>query len=83
MLKLDIKEITEDVILTLLNNHSTANLQKLEKYYRGKHDILDREMKDETKPNNKLVSNFPAYIVDTIQGYFISKPTAYSSENEE
>jgi SPP1 family phage portal protein len=40
-------------------------------------------MQDPSKPNNKLVNNFPGYIVDVMQGYFVGKPITYSSTEEE
>lgn len=60
----------------------TDTLIRLKNYYDGKHDILNREM-DANKPNNKLVHNYPSYIVDMFQGYFIGNPVVYTSQNEE
>ena len=58
-----------------------SRLQKLKDYYDGKHDILSRTM-DVGKPNNKLVHNYPSYIVDVFQGYFIGNPVVYSGDEK-
>lgn len=62
--------------------NDVPRLEMLARYYDGKSDILDREM-DENKPNNQTVLNYPGYIVDVIQGYFLGKAVAYSSQDEE
>lgn len=59
-----------------------THYQRLQRYYEGESDILLRRKTDPTKPNNKLVSGYPAYIVDVIQGYFMGVPVTYSSEVE-
>ena len=58
-----------------------SRLQKLKDYYDGKHDILSRTM-DAGKPNNKLVHNYPSYIVDVFQGYFIGNPVTYTGDEK-
>ena len=57
-----------------------ANLEKLYRYYKGEHDILQRTMLDASKPNNKIVNPFCQYISDMITGYFAGVPVAYSSD---
>ncbi|NLY09376.1 MAG: phage portal protein [Tissierellia bacterium] len=51
---------------------------KLQKYYEGKHDILDQQ-KDKNVPNNKIVNPYPKYITDVLTGYFIGQPVLYSA----
>jgi SPP1 family phage portal protein len=77
----DMKRILEH----LIEKHQPARAEKLQDYYIGKHDILDRRMADPTKPNNKIVNNLAAYITDTLTGYFMGKPVSYSADegNEE
>jgi len=58
-----------------------SRLAKLKNYYDGKHDILKKTVEG-NKPNNKLVHNFPSYIVDMYQGYFIGAPVVYTGEPE-
>lgn len=57
-------------------------LQKLYDYYTGNHEILNRTMKDSSKPNNKLIHQLPKYITTVHTGYFIGKPVTYSATDE-
>lgn len=54
--------------------------QKLYNYYVGKHEILNRVLPDPEKPNNKIVTAYPTLIIDTLVGYFASKPISYISK---
>ncbi|WP_027725437.1 phage portal protein [Tuberibacillus calidus] len=56
--------------------------QKLYNYYIGKHDILNRVLPDPSKPNNKVVLDYPGIIIDTVIGYFASKPISYISKSK-
>jgi len=84
-LSLNIKEPTEEIIKKLIEIHKEKikRYQKLQKYYEGDHEILQRMLSDDAKPNNKLVHDFPGYIIDTLQGYFMGKPVRYSSLKDE
>lgn len=80
-----IDDITPELVLSLIKRYETAEvprLKRLQNYYIGKSDIKNRVMNDTTKPNNKVANPYAAYIVDTVQGYFLGKPIAYSSKNE-
>lgn len=71
-------------ITRIIDDHKISNiprLDKLNRYYNGQHDILNRPMIDPAKPNNKIVHPFPAYITNTVNGYFMGKPVTYSSDN--
>ncbi len=74
----DMKKVVE----YLIEKHKpiAAHASYLQAYYEGYHAILNRQMADSTKPNNKLVNNLASYITDTVTGYFMGKPVAYSSE---
>ena len=54
----------------------------LSNYYKGKHDILQRQFNDPSKPNNRAVNNFAKLIVDTGTAYFIGEPVSYSSKEK-
>ena len=54
---------------------------KLKDYYLGKHDILVREDKQDTAPDNRLVNAFPKYITDMHVGYFVGQPILYSAND--
>lgn len=78
-------EVTQELIIKLIDNHKVFDIpkfNKLQDYYEGKSAILDRVM-EEGKPNNKLVANYPGYIVDMINGYAFGKPISYASTDEQ
>ena len=83
MIRLDVEEPTKEIIEELLADHDPSKFEKMQAYYEGEHDILDREMNGDEKPNNKLVNPFPTYIVNVMQGYFMGEPVTYTSENED
>lgn len=56
-----------------------ARYKKLERYYRGMHDILARTT-DKDKPNNKIVANYAKFITDVMTGYFMGIPVTYDAE---
>ncbi len=59
MLRLDEDiEVTPELIQKLIEKHDTKRESTLRKYYDGEHGILKRKFEDETKPNNKIVTNF-------------------------
>lgn len=73
--------LTAQLIQEAINNHKKelARYDKLFDYYTGNHKILNRSLPDPKKPNNKIVTGYPALITDTIVGYFASKPLSYLS----
>lgn len=83
---IELPDINSQIIKDLIEEHKNSKLpryKKLMSYYKAKHDILNRTFDDPSKPNNKLVNDYPGYIVDTIQGYFIGIPAQYSAEKDE
>lgn len=77
--------------------HRQEKLSELKDFYNLHHDIEDRvfytsvydEEADEYKkvidtdrPNNKLINDFPGYIVSTASGYFMGNPVAYSLKSD-
>lgn len=75
------KELTVDEIRQLITNSAAeaARRQYLHQQYDGKQDILNRTVSDPTKPNNRLVNNYPAYITDSYTGYFMGVPVTYKA----
>lgn len=66
------------------NESNVRRLQKLRDYYLNKTAILNRTISDASKPNNKIVNPYAAYITDTFTGYFLGEPVSYSClENSE
>lgn len=89
MLKIRVNKavgITEDLITNIIamwdSGKEKERLLKLEKYYKGEHDILDRSV-DVDKPNNKLVINYAKLITDNATGYFMGIPVTYESDEKE
>lgn len=76
-------EHNPQILQTILSNKNNVRFETLQNYYEGKSRIWDRPCIDHKKPHNKLVSGYPSYIVDVIQGYFVGVPVIYSSEDEQ
>ena len=70
-------EMSLDLLQEFLTEHQNeidSRYKKLQAAYEGKHDILSNNRKPNNKPDNRIVVNFPKYIVDTMNGYFIGNP---------
>lgn len=71
------KELDLTLLDKFLGKHRqqvTDRYQKLHDAYTSDHDILHQKAKPAYKPDNKLVVNFPKYITDTMNGFFIGNP---------
>lgn len=75
-------EVTPQLVQKLLSANSKEREQRLLRYYKGEHAIVDRKFDDETKPNNKIVTNECKRITNVSVGYFIGKPVSYSANQE-
>lgn len=78
--------ITPELIYSLIQRYEmneVPRLKRLKNYYIGQTDVKQRVMADKSKPNNRIASPFPAYIVDTSVGYWLGKPVVYQSQDEE
>ena len=71
-----------EIVKKTLKGWENGRLEHLRNYYLGNHSIVNRTQADGTKPNNKLMHNFPSYIVDVFKGYFIGEPVTYRGEDE-
>lgn len=60
--------------LILKHRSGVGRLEKLKKYYEGKHKILN-----DSERENKLVCNHAKDIADTASSYFIGNPVSYKS----
>ena len=77
-------ELTPALACKYIKEHKGKTCErynKLERYYEGKHDILNRS-KRKVLANNRLVCNHARYISDTAVGYFAGNPIKYSSERD-
>lgn len=75
--------ITDELIKKLIKLHD-EDIERyivLENYYKGNAKIYDR-VRDDYKANNKLVLDYPSYIVDVLLGLFVGKPVSYTVANE-
>ena len=79
------KEMTLDILDDFLAKHSqevNRRYQPLHDAYIGDHDILHQKAKPSYKPDNRVVVNFPKYIVDTMNGFFIGNPIKVVADDE-
>lgn len=84
MYRTDKKGLSIEDIQKFIKKHKAESIRyiKLQKYYEGKHDILDHTTRD-GQPNNKIVNPYPKYITDMLVGYFVGQPISYTSKEEE
>lgn len=77
-------EIDEEILLDLINQHRSLvpRYNELYNLYVGYHDILSQEDKPDFKPDNRLVFNYPKYITDTFNGFFIGIPVKVTHPSE-
>ena len=79
------KELTSVEIMKFLDRHRaevTTRYEPLYKAYLSDHQILHEPAKPKYKPDNRIVANFPKYIVDTMNGFFIGNPIKIIAEDE-
>lgn len=83
MYRTDKEELSIEDIQKFIKKHKAESIRyiKLQKYYEGKHDILDHTSRD-GHPNNKIVNPYPKYITDMLVGYFVGQPISYTSKEE-
>lgn len=76
-------EITEELLKKILKVHDEdiGRYKILQGYYEGKAKIFERT-KDKNKSNNKLVLDYPSYIIDVLLGLFVGKPISYTVKEE-
>ncbi len=86
--KLDPQTLTTEQVYKLIDTYTKSNqyasFLTAQNYYEGAQSILERTAgSTNTDVNNKLVNNFPGYIVDVNVGYFMGKPVVYTSSKED
>lgn len=69
-------------IIERFKENEIPRFTKLERYFRVKNDIYNRQTKD-GKPNNKLAHGFAKYISKMATGYFVGKPVRYIIESDD
>ena len=77
-------EMTLSLLDDFLGKHRqevNSRYNKLKAAYESDHDILHQPEKASYKPDNRIVVNFPKYIVDTMNGFFIGNPVKTVAED--
>lgn len=76
-------ELTPELIKQAMdvNEELRPELNRLERYYLGLHEILTREKNGRYK-NNKLIVNHAKYITDTNVGYLLGNPVEYQAKED-
>jgi SPP1 family phage portal protein len=78
-------EMTIPLLQEFLSKHSEEvndRYKKLKAAYESDHDILHAPAKPKYKPDNRIVVNFPKYIVDTLNGFFLGNPIKVTADDE-
>lgn len=77
-------ELTLVLLQEFLDKHRREvndRYQRLQDAYTSNHEILRQRAKPEYKPDNRIVVNFPKYIVDTMNGFFLGNPIKVISDD--
>lgn len=71
-----------ETVEALIAAHASEEkrIRRLFDYYRGKHDILQRQQESPSKPNNRLCCGYPALIANAYAGYMFGEPVTYQAE---
>lgn len=78
------EELTLELLQEFINKHKqqvAERFDKLKKLYESDHDILYAPKKEKYKPDNRIVVNFPKYMVDTTNGFFIGNAVKTTAED--
>ena len=79
-------ELTSSVLLDFIDKHRkevSSRYEELHDAYISDHKILHEKAKEPHKPDNRIVVNFPKYIVDTMNGFFIGNPIKITADDKE
>lgn len=79
------KELTFTELDKFIGRHRqevSERYEKMKNAYEGRHEILNLPKKAAHKPDNRIVVNFPKYIVDTFNGFFIGNPIKVAADEE-
>ncbi len=78
-------EMTESLLQEFLNEHQKeveSRYKPLLDAYMSDHEILHQKAKPKYKPDNRIVVNFPKYMVDTTNGFFIGNPIKTTTDDK-
>ena len=77
---MDVQELKEALEAFIKNE--LPELQKMEDYYSGKHNILNKKDRSDKKKDTKLINNYPEYITTIATAYFLGKPISYALQDD-
>lgn len=78
-------ELTLPLLAQFLDEHRQEvenRYKKLLDAYMSDHEILHGKAKESYKPDNRIVVNFPKYIVDTMNGFFLGNPVKTVADDD-
>lgn len=78
-------ELSTLTLGTIIQQFMTQDLPRMNRYYNyynGRMDILHKQVKDKTKPCNRIVTNFCKYIADSYDGYLTGIDITYNSSDD-
>ena len=79
------EEFTPVLLTQFIDEHKrevSGRYDKLKRAYESDHDILHDDPQPEYKPDNRIVVNFPKYITDTMNGFFIGIPVKVIADDD-
>lgn len=69
-------------VISAFKTQKLPLLNKYYNYYMGNQDILRKTVSQDWKPNNRIVANYPSYIVDSYNGYLTGIDITYTSDED-
>ena len=79
------EELTLELLQEFLTEHKNEvedKYSKLKAAYESDHEILHYPKKPKYKPDNRIVVNFPKYITDTTNGFFLGNPIKTTADDK-
>ena len=76
---MDVRVLKEALEAFIKND--LPQLQKMEDYYSGKHEILKKQDRTADKKDTKLINSYPEYITTIATAYFLGKPISYALQD--
>lgn len=73
---MEVKKLNE--LIDKFIKNELPRLNKLEKYYKGEHNILAKKDRNEKQEDTKSVNNYAFYITSIATAYFLGKPVSYT-----
>ena len=76
--------ITSKLLYKLIEKHQRGNerYSRLQDYYNGKHEILNRTRASKGVANNKVICNHAKYITDMSVAYLVGNAVTYSASED-